>query len=78
MAAELRTAPADLTQLAKKNGGVFPEGVVENIIDGRKTLRAHGTYDMPVWGNVFTELQPSMARERILHIVEYLKGLQAP
>jgi mono/diheme cytochrome c family protein len=45
---ELRTRPSDLTLIAKKNGGVFPIDVVYRIIDGRGTLRAHGSYEMPV------------------------------
>lgn len=44
---------ADLTQLAKKNGGVFPFGLVYEIIDGRKVVIAHGTRDMPIWGNLY-------------------------
>jgi Cytochrome C oxidase, cbb3-type, subunit III len=50
---ELRTKPADLTSLAKNNGDVFPGEVLYRIIDGRRTIRSHGTYEMPVWGFVF-------------------------
>jgi len=53
LASELRTAPADLTRLAANNGGVFPAGAVAKAIDGRGTTRAHGTPDMPAWGEVF-------------------------
>jgi mono/diheme cytochrome c family protein len=45
--------PLDLTQLAKKNGGVFPYDKTASLIDGRKTTRTHGTPDMPVWGEIF-------------------------
>jgi hypothetical protein len=51
---ELRTAPADLTTLAKRNNGVFPLNAVYEIIDGRKAVKAHGTRDMPVWGYRYT------------------------
>ncbi len=50
MADQLKIAPADLTQLAKKNGGVFPLGAVYEKIDGRQEVKAHGPRDMPVWG----------------------------
>jgi mono/diheme cytochrome c family protein len=54
----LDVRPADLTQIAKKNGGTFPYSEVFRSIDGRKSVRAHGTADMPVWGDVFLE-QPT-------------------
>ena len=45
--------PADLTILAKKNGGVFPNRRVHEIIDGRQEVAAHGPRTMPVWGRFF-------------------------
>ncbi len=54
LAAQLRVPPADLTALAKKNNGVFPLGAVYQVIDGRKVVIAHGTRDMPIWGDRFT------------------------
>jgi mono/diheme cytochrome c family protein len=47
----LKVPPPDLTLLAKKNNGVFPFNSVYEIIDGRKTVVAHGTRDMPIWGD---------------------------
>ena len=47
----LKVTPPDLTALAKKNNGVFPFNSVYEIIDGRKTVVAHGTRDMPIWGD---------------------------
>ncbi len=43
--------PADLTILAKNNNGVFPFSSVYEVIDGRKAVIAHGTRDMPIWGD---------------------------
>jgi mono/diheme cytochrome c family protein len=54
LGAELRTAPADLTTLAKRNNGVFPLGTVYETIDGRKAVKSHGTRDMPIWGYRYT------------------------
>lgn len=51
---ELKTHPADLTALAKKNGGVFPFNHVYQIIDGRDAVGSHGTREMPIWGYRFT------------------------
>jgi mono/diheme cytochrome c family protein len=66
----LRTRPSDLTVLTKNNDGVFPAQVLYQIVDGRKTLRAHGNYEMPVWGS-------NLDRERILAIRDYLLSLQS-
>jgi mono/diheme cytochrome c family protein len=74
---ELRTKPSDLTLIAKRNGGVFPADVLYRIIDGRRTIRAHGTYEMPVWGFVFQRSDPEdVARNHILAIIAYLKSIQ--
>ena len=54
LADQLKVAPSDLTQLAKKNGGVFPMNAVYEKIDGRQEVKAHGPRDMPVWGYRYT------------------------
>ena len=50
LSVELKAKPADLTVLAKKNNGAFPVGAVSEVIDGRKSVSAHGPREMPVWG----------------------------
>jgi len=77
VATELKTPPPDLTLLAKSNGGVLPSKVLHDIIDGRRTLRAHGTYEMPVWGNIFSQNSSNNSQKRIEDISEYLKAIQA-
>ncbi len=54
VAARFGVPPPDLTVLAKKNGGVFPFNSVYEVIDGRQVVIAHGTRDMPIWGDRFT------------------------
>ncbi len=49
----VKVPPPDLTVLAKKNDGVFPFKSVYDVIDGQKVVMAHGTRDMPIWGNRF-------------------------
>ncbi len=53
VSAELKTKPADLTVLAKKNGGIFPVRTTYEFIEGRKLVAAHGTREMPIWGQVY-------------------------
>jgi len=55
LAASLSPKPADLTTIAKRNGGKFDETAVMMTIDGRLLVAQHGPRDMPVWGAVFAE-----------------------
>lgn len=87
----LTKKPADLTMLAKNNGGVFPASRVHEIIDGRLEVAAHGPRLMPVWGDEFLILERTrpedvseetfLQREdrvngRIKALVDYLARLQ--
>jgi mono/diheme cytochrome c family protein len=78
----LTAAPADLTQLRKKNKGEFPFWRVYKIIDGRDIVRGHGARNMPVWGARFlTEegggyLDEDRVIGRILGLVYYLQSIQ--
>lgn len=52
--AEFLTIPApDLTQLTKRNAGIFPRERIAEVIDGRAEVKVHGARDMPVWGDWF-------------------------
>lgn len=83
-ASSLRPRPADLTGIAKRRGGEFPSGQVAQFIDGRFELAAHGSREMPVWGERFGADVPdsgvgeSIARGNIASLVEYLKSIQQP
>lgn len=78
----LKQKPADLTLIAKKNGGKFPEQTVMRFIDGTTDVRAHGNPDMPVWGEVFKQqiasspTQQAEIRATILSIVNYIGSIQ--
>lgn len=77
----LSKQPADLTQLAKNNGGKFPLKYVYTTIDGRDMLKSHGMREMPVWGNLWTKSVPpqyaeSYVRARIFEIILYLDSIQ--
>ena len=47
------TVLPNLTELSKKNGGVFPYTRVFGTIAGTVRVRAHGSTDMPIWGQVY-------------------------
>ena len=80
----LRTAPADLTTIAARNDGVFPDAQIARFVDGQFVPPAHGTRQMPIWGRWLgtSELpgaEPDeVARGEIFAIVEYLKTIQRP
>jgi mono/diheme cytochrome c family protein len=81
-AAALKTGPADLTTLAHRNGGNFPaDRVIAELRFGVPTP-AHGTAEMPVWGNLMLTLTPSsqtsrtLMFERIHNLSDYLKTMQ--
>jgi len=79
-ASELKMPPADLTQLAKKNNGKFPADHVRAILDFGVKAPAHGTNEMPVWGQLFHGLDQNdqvKVNLRIQNLVEYVKTLQA-
>ena len=53
---QLKVPPPDLTILTKKNNGVFPTNAVYETIYGSKTIPAHGTREMPIWGERFNPI----------------------
>lgn len=84
----LKVVPADLNTLSKRNGGVFPMARVFESIDGRSDFKAHGSRDMPIWGQRYTvEAAPDLddyshnaevfVRSRILSLIDYIYRLQA-
>jgi mono/diheme cytochrome c family protein len=79
VAAALKAPPPDLTQLSRRNGGVFPRQRIEMFVtSGRTDAPAHGTSDMPVWGPIFRALDQSdtLATVRVENVVRYLESLQ--
>jgi mono/diheme cytochrome c family protein len=75
----LKTAPTDLTHLAQSNGGKYPADKVSNTIRGDQNIAAHGTKDMPIWGNVFWHMSQGHQSEvqlRIANLDRYIESLQ--
>ena len=85
----LKSAPSDLTLIAERNGGRFPVKTVYEVIADSGLNRAHGTSDMPIWGDRFnTEIIAQegefgsgrsgipTAQARILELVFFLATIQ--
>ena len=75
----LRVAPADLTLLAQRNAGAFPTERVKNIVGQWVEISAHGSREMPIWGDLFfpkTASQEQAANERFNLLATYLKSIQ--
>ncbi len=75
----LKTRPTDLTILAVKNGGKFPDAHIAEIIKGDSLTAAHGNKEMPVWGPVFLTLgrhDPAQEQMRIHNLTTYLESIQ--
>jgi mono/diheme cytochrome c family protein len=75
----LKVLPADLTMLAKKNGGKYPSERVASTIRGDVDVPAHGTREMPIWGNLFYHMSQGHQAEvqlRIANLNRYIESLQ--
>ena len=72
----------DLTRIAARRGGVFPEEEIFKIVDGQADLRSHGPRHMPVWGYEFfgdapdDEVAHRQASDLVKRLVEYLRSIQ--
>src|SRR6516225_386706 len=75
----LKKRPADLTQLARKNGGNFPELHVMNYIKGQDVVASHGSRDMPVWGSIFSQMSSNqdLVQVRVYALLKYIEEVQA-
>jgi mono/diheme cytochrome c family protein len=85
----LTIKPADLSQLTKKNDGVYPFLKVFQTIDGRAIVKAHGEGPMPIWGDRYTVesgasgVEPyksfsaePFVRARVLELTYFIQTLQ--
>jgi mono/diheme cytochrome c family protein len=79
LAAMMTRRPADLTQIARRNGGTYPSEIVARTIDGRSPAKGHGGGDMPVWGDAFakSKADTTPVEEKINRLVAYLESIQA-
>jgi mono/diheme cytochrome c family protein len=78
VAEALKQRPPDLTAISKRNGGTFPGFRIEHIIDGYEVKYAHGTRDMPVWGDFFHDMKRDDVQLKLRehNLTEYIRSLQ--
>lgn len=72
--------PPDLTTLARRHGGKFPDAYVSNVLRNGAKLPAHSPAEMPVWGTEFEatdRLDKTQVTMRIKNLTNYIKSLQA-
>ena len=79
LARVLTTPPANLRLLSHRFGNPLPEDQIAAYIDGRADVKAHGTRDMPVWGERFYAQSGGsdvQTRQRIANLVAFLQSIQ--
>jgi mono/diheme cytochrome c family protein len=78
-ASALKEAPPDLTTLAKRHDGKFPDDYVANVLRNGAKAPAHGSAEMPIWGPLFATMSggdEAQVTMRISNLTKYLKSLQ--
>ncbi|MFN7980507.1 MAG: cytochrome c [Vicinamibacterales bacterium] len=75
----MKVPPTNLTLLMKNNNGKFPEAHFREVVM-RGTMAAHGSADMPVWGEVFRSMDydPAKTVLRIEKLTKYVETLSYP
>lgn len=72
--------PPDLTTLARRHGGKFPDEYVSDVLRNGVVIPAHGPPEMPTWGTDFKAMDHSdeaQVASRIANLKNYIKSLQA-
>jgi hypothetical protein len=72
-------SPPDLTTLAQRHKGEFPEAYVADVLRNGVKMPDHGPAEMPVWGIIFKSMAKSdetQVKVRITNLTNYLKSIQ--
>ena len=86
VATALKVPPPDLTTLAQRHDGKFPDDYVSNVLKNGVQNPAHGSGEMPVWGPIFDtmnrwkalclSMDETPVKLRIANLTNYLKSIQ--
>jgi mono/diheme cytochrome c family protein len=75
----LKGTPPDLTQIARRNGGIFPSSRMKAVIAGTEQgSSSHGSREMPIWGPIFHnfEWDQDLGEVRLQNVTNYLQSIQ--
>jgi len=75
VASVLTRSPTDLRHLGERYGRPLATDRIARRVDGRDEVAAHGSREMPVWGERFRAPEGSID-PRIRAIVDYLDSVQ--
>ena len=87
VAEHLKVPPSDLTRISQRHDGEFPSERIYKAIDGREdAILAHGSREMPIWGEVFRAFSfsdPSgpgemTVKRTIDDLIQFLLSIQDP
>jgi mono/diheme cytochrome c family protein len=78
-ASALKVRPPDLSTLARRHDGKFPNAYLSDVLRNGVNVPAHGTTEMPIWGPLFLALDSSFQSQfnvRNTNLTNYIKSLQ--
>ena len=76
---EFKNGPSDLTTLAQRHDGKFPDAYVEDVLRNGVQKPAHDNTEMPIWGPLFATIRgtdPALVNIRIVNLTNYIKSMQ--
>ena len=84
LAEAMKAKIPNLTKIAARRKGVFPNEEIARIIDGRQDVTEHGTRRMPIWGTRLFDEAPferphqkeAHVDNRVRSLVHYLRKIQ--
>jgi len=78
VAPALNSKVPDLTTIAQRHGGIFPDKWVTELIEGPKSVLAHGSREMPIWGPIFHQIENDhdYGQVRLKNVSDYLRSIQ--
>jgi mono/diheme cytochrome c family protein len=76
---EFKNPPSDLTTLAQRHEGKFPDEYVQDVLLNGVKKPAHGDTEMPIWGPLFASIpgtDSALVSIRIVNLTNYIKSVQ--
>jgi mono/diheme cytochrome c family protein len=77
---DFKNPPSDLTTLAQRHEGKFPNAYVEDLLRNGVKKPAQAKTEMPTWGPIFASIpgtDSELVSIRIVNLTNYIKAMQA-